>query len=41
MGYVAFDVGEVAFYAGPAEFFGHVSPQVPACRVQGHEPLVS
>jgi len=33
MGYVAFDVGEVAFYAGPAELFGHFSPQVPAIVV--------
>ena len=30
MGHLALDVGEIAFYAGPAELFGHISPQVAA-----------
>ncbi len=30
MGYVAFDIGEVAFYAGLAQLFDHISPQIAA-----------
>jgi len=33
MGYVTFDVGEVACYSGPAQLIGYFSPQVPAIVV--------